>query len=174
MQYHARMSTYATTHLPEFDQEMASTRKVLERLPDDKWEWKAHPKSNTIGWNANHIAEIPGWAENILLQPGFDFRPVGGEPYRTPSLRGSKAVLEFFDRNVIQARKAIERVKDESLGDMWSLLDAGNPIITMPRGVAMRSWVFSHRIHHRAILTVNLRLNNIPVPAMYGPSGDES
>lgn len=165
--------SYVETHLPEFDQEMATTRKVLERLPDDKWDWKAHPKSNTIGWNANHIAEIPGWVENMLTQPGFDFNPVGGEPYRMPALRTRKDVLELFDRNVAQGRKAVSGVKDSAIGEMWSLLDAGNAIITMPRGVAMRTWLFSHLIHHRAILTVYYRLNDIPVPAMYGPSADE-
>jgi uncharacterized damage-inducible protein DinB len=166
--------SYSQTHLPEFDQEMASTRKVLERLPDDKWEWKAHPKSNTIGWNANHIAELPGWVPNMLNEPGFDFNPVGGTPYRTPSLNGRKAVLEFFDHNVKAGRAALANVKDSAMGDAWSLLDAGKPIVTMPRSAVMRTWLFSHMIHHRAILTVYYRLNDIPVPGLYGPSGDDA
>jgi uncharacterized damage-inducible protein DinB len=165
--------SYSQSHLPEFDHEMASTRAVLERLPDDKWQWKAHPKSNTIGWNANHIAEIPGWVENMLTQSGFDFNPVGGAPYRTPSLPNRKAVLDAFDKNVAAARKALANAKDSAMGDTWSLLDGGKPIFTMPRAAVMRSMFFNHLIHHRAILTVYFRLNDIPVPGLYGPSGDD-
>lgn len=166
--------SYAATHLPEFDYEMAVTRKVLERLPEDKWDWKVHPKSNTIGWNANHIAEIPGWVENVLTESGFDFNPVGGEPHKTVSHQTRQAVLDEFDRNVTAARKAIENVRDEALGETWTLLNAGTPVIAMPRAAVMRTWFFSHIIHHRAILTVSYRLNDIPVPAIYGPSADES
>ena len=76
--------TYAETLLPEFDQEMANTRKVLERLPDDKLDWQAHPKSHTIGWNANHVADIPNWLVAVLTTPSLDIAPVGGEPYASP------------------------------------------------------------------------------------------
>lgn len=165
--------TYAEQMLPEFDEEMQNARKVLERVPEDKLDWKAHPKSNTIGWNANHLAEIPEWGVTALTQSGFDVAPVGGEPYQTPSLRSRQAILEMFDRNVAAARKALAGVKDESLGETWSLLQGGNPIMSMPRAVVMRSFVLNHLIHHRAILCVYLRLNDIPVPGMYGPSGDE-
>jgi hypothetical protein len=106
--------SYAETILPEFEQEMASTRKVLERVPEEKWGWKAHAKSNTIGWNANHVAEIPGWAEGTRTQPSWDFAPVGGERYRTPSFRTQQEILNFFDRNVAAARKAIQEVKDDT------------------------------------------------------------
>ena len=82
--------SYAESHLPEFDHEMASTRKVLERIPDDKLDSCAHAKSNTIGWNANHLAELPGWAVNILTQPVFDFAPVNGERYQSPKLTVAK------------------------------------------------------------------------------------
>lgn len=165
--------SYAETILPEFDEEMASTRKVLQRVPEDKLDWKAHPKSNTIGWNANHVAEIPGWVEGTLTQPSWDFAPVGGEPYRMPAYRSKQKILDFFDRNVSAARKAIEDVKDEDLDQQWSLLEAGKPIITMPRRAVIRSFILNHLIHHRAILCVYYRLNDIPVPGMYGPSGDD-
>ena len=85
--------TYAESHLPEFDQEMASTRKVLERIPDDKLEWRAHPKSNTMGWNANHLADLPGWSVSILTQPSFDFAPPGGECSLRPSRNSRLARL---------------------------------------------------------------------------------
>lgn len=165
--------SYADMILPEFEQEMASTRKVLERLPEDKFDWRAHPKSNTIGWNANHVAEIPGWVEGTLTQDSWDVRPVDGEPYQTPKFATRKEVLDFFDANVAAAKQAIKQVKEESLGQSWSLLDQGKPIITMPRAAVIRTFVLNHLIHHRAHLCVYLRLNDIPVPGMYGPSGDE-
>ncbi|MGE3314361.1 MAG: DinB family protein [Planctomycetaceae bacterium] len=165
--------SYAESILPEFDAEMASTRKVLERVPEDRIDWKAHAKSNTIGWNANHIAEIPGWVEGTLTQTEWDFAPVGGEPYRTPSFRTRKEILDFFDANVASARRAIAAVKDEELPKMWTLLNGGEVIITMPRAAVIRTFILNHLIHHRAILCVYLRLNDIPVPGMYGPSGDE-
>ena len=165
--------TYAESILPEFDQEMASTRKVLERVPEDKLDWRAHPKSNTIGWNANHLAEMPGWVEGMLTAPSWDFAPVSGERYQSPKLTSRREILDLFDRNVAAARAAIAAVKDEEMGRMWTLLQAGKPIFTMPRAAVVRGVVLNHLIHHRAHLCVYLRLNDIPVPGMYGPSGDE-
>jgi len=165
--------TYAETILPEFDHEMASTRKVLEGLPEDKLDWRPHPKSNTIGWNANHLADLPGWAVAILTQPQFDFAPVGGQRYESPKLRTRQEILDLFDRNVAAARKAVEAVKDDEMNAMWSLLAGGKAIFTRPRPAVMRSFVLNHMIHHRAVLCVYLRLNDLPVPGMYGPSGDE-
>lgn len=162
--------TYAASILPEFDQEMASTRKVLERVPEDKLDWRAHPKSNTIGWNANHLAEIPGWVEGMLTAPSWDFAPVGGEPYQAPKLTSLRELLNLFDRNVAAARRAIAAVTDEEMGKMWSLLQAGKPIFTLPRAALIRRFVLNHLIHHRAHLCVYLRLNDIPVPGMYDPS----
>jgi uncharacterized damage-inducible protein DinB len=98
---------------------------------------------------------------------------VGGPRYETPKLQTRRELLDLFDRNVASARKAIAAVKDEDMPQMWSLLAGGKPIFTMPRAAVLRSFVFSHIIHHRAILCVYLRLNNVPVPGMYGPSGDE-
>lgn len=165
--------SYAESILPEFDQEMANTRKVLERIPDDKLDWKPHPKSHTIGWNAIHLAELPGWLTMVLNTTSLDIAPVGGEPYRSPTLGSRREILETFDRNVAAARQAIVEVKDESVGVPWTLEQGGQPIFTMPRATVIRSMVLNHLIHHRAILLVYLRLNDIPIPGMYGPSGDE-
>ncbi len=165
--------TYAETVLPEFDQEMASTRKVLERIPDDKLDWQAHPKSHTIGWNANHLVDLPNWLGETLTKHSLDIAPVGGEPYTLPKLTSRQEILDMFDRNVTNARKTLAAVKDEEAGKMWSLLKGGNTLFTMPRAAVVRSFVLNHIIHHRAILCVYLRLNDIPVPGMYGPSGDE-
>jgi uncharacterized damage-inducible protein DinB len=165
--------TYAETILPEFDQEMAKTRKVLERLPDDKLDWQPHPKSHTIGWNASHIADLPNWIVVTLTSPSLDFAPVGGEPYAFPKLSSGQEILEHFDRNVAAARKAITEVTDVDMAATWTLLRAGQPIFTMPRSAVVRGMVLNHLIHHRAHLCVYLRLNDLPVPGMYGPSGDE-
>jgi uncharacterized damage-inducible protein DinB len=164
---------YAETILPEFDQEMAKTRKVLERVPEDKLDWRAHPKSNTIGWNANHLAEIPGWVEGTLTTPSWDVAPAGGERYRSPRLTTRQEILELFDKNVAAARRAVAAAKDDQMGQTWSLLQGGKPLFTMPRAAVVRNFVLNHLIHHRATLCVYLRLNDIPVPGMYGPSGDE-
>jgi uncharacterized damage-inducible protein DinB len=162
---------YAETVLPEFDQEMANTRKVLERIPDDKFDWKPHTKSHTIGWNANHIADIPNWLVMVLNTPSLDIAPAGGGTFTSPKLTSRAGIVGLFDRNVAAARQAITEAKD--VDSPWSLLQAGNPIFTMPRSAVIRSMVLSHLIHHRAHLIVYLRLNDIPVPGMYGPSGDE-
>ena len=98
---------YAETILPEFDQEMASTRKVLERIPEDKFDWKAHPKSHTIGWNANHVADLPNWLVVTLTQPSLYIAPVGGPPFQLPKLTSRQEILDLFDKNVAAARQAI-------------------------------------------------------------------
>ncbi|MCL4209110.1 MAG: DinB family protein [Phycisphaeraceae bacterium] len=165
--------TFAQMTLPEFQHEMATTRKLLERLPEDKLGWKAHPRSNTIGWNACHLAEIPGWAVNILTEPFYDMNPTGREPYKTPNLTSRKAILDLFDANVAASAKAIAGFKDSALMETWQFKDHGQVLLEMPRAVAFRTWIISHTIHHRAILSVYFRLNDIPVPAIYGPSGDE-
>tara|TARA_R110002095_G_scaffold115506_4_gene100785 strand:- start:2968 stop:3474 length:507 start_codon:yes stop_codon:yes gene_type:complete len=165
--------TIAETFLPEFDMEMAGTRKVFERIPDDKLDWKAHPKSNTIRWVASHLVEIAAWSEGILTQDAWDINPVGGEPYKSVQLKSQQEILEQFDANVATARECIAATPDEEFHKSWSLLSAGHPLITMSRQGMIRTWVLNHSIHHRAHLCVYLRLNDIPVPGLYGPSGDE-
>ena len=165
--------SYAETILPEFDREMAMTRKVLERIPDGKLDWRAHPKSNTIGWNANHLAEIPGWVEAMLMLSKLDFSPAGGEPYQSPALTTRQDILDLFDLNVAAARKAIAAVKDHDMVQQWSCLLRGKPLFTLPRETVIRRFLINHLIHHRAILCVYLRMNDIPVPGMYDPSEDE-
>ena len=165
--------SYAEMILPEFDQEMANTRRVLERIPDETFTWQAHPKSRTFGWNANHVADLPGWMAAVLSSPSMDMAPVGGRPYQSPKLTTRAELLDLFDRNVARGRKALTEATDDDLHAAWSLLNAGQPIFTMPRAAVIRSFVLNHVIHHRAHLCVYLRLNDIPVPGLYGPSGDE-
>ena len=165
--------TIAESILPEFDIEMAGTRRTLERVPDEKLDWKAHETSNSIGWVACHLAEIVGWVEGTLTQDSWDINPPGGEPYKTPQFSSCQAILDLFDSNVANARKRIAATHDDEFSKPWSLLSAGEPLITMPKLGVIRTWVLNHSIHHRAHLCVYLRLNDIPVPALYGPSGDE-
>jgi len=159
--------------LPEFDQEMATTRKYLERVPMDKAAWKPHEKSMSMIQLAGHIAEMPGWGEVTVKQDSFDMQPAGAPPYEPPKVSTSKDLLDLFDKNVSKTRAAIASASDEALGKPWSLLAAGKNIFTMPRIAVLRSMVMSHVIHHRAQLSVYFRLNGVPVPATYGPSADE-
>jgi len=160
--------------LPEFDQEMANTRKALERVPDDKLGWKPHEKSGTMGWLATHIAMIPHWTDVIVRQLEFDMAPPGSPPYVPPLAGSVKEMLELFDKHVPAARAAIAGASDEELLKPWSLLAGGQPILTLPRIAALRGVIMNHLIHHRGQLTVYLRLNDVPVPALYGPSADEN
>ena len=159
--------------LPEFDHEMANTRKVLERIPEDKLSWRVHEKSNTIGWVAVHLAEMPSWVGQVLNHDSLDVDPPGGEPYRTPAAISRQDILDRFDRNVAAARAALAAAADEQFSKPWSLLKGGVTLVTMPRLAVLRSFVLNHSIHHRAHLCVYLRLHGVPVPALYGPSADE-
>lgn len=159
--------------LPEFEQEMAGTRKVLERIPEDKLELKAHPKSASIGWVANHLAEIPGWVAGTVTSESWDINPPGGEPYQSPTLTSRAEILKLFDQNVAEAKEGLKTVSDEELSKSWSLLAGGQPLFTLPKYGVIRSFVLNHTIHHRGHLCVYLRLNELPVPGLYGPSADE-
>jgi uncharacterized damage-inducible protein DinB len=155
--------------LPEFDHEMANTRKSLERVPDNKLAWKPHTKSMTMGNLGTHLATINGWAEAIIGQDSFD---VSNAP-PPPQLTSHAQMLETFDKSTASARKAIAAASDEQLMKPWSLLSGGKNIFTMPRVAVLRSFILNHTIHHRAQLGVYLRLNDVAVPSIYGPSADE-
>jgi uncharacterized damage-inducible protein DinB len=159
--------------LPEFDQEMATTRRTLERIPMDKPDWKPHEKSMAMGRLAIHLATLPDWATMTINQDSLDIAPVGGQPYQPPKASSQKELLALFDQSVERGRAAIVRTSDEHFSKPWSLLAGGKVIFTLPRAAVLRSSVMNHIIHHRAQLGVYLRLNNIAVPATYGPSADE-
>jgi len=160
--------------LPEFDIEMANTRKTLERVPDAKFSWKPHEKSGSMGWLAGHLANLPEWAVITIKQEGFDVAPGGVQHTHPPQPKTSKELLETFDKNVVAARAAIAGASDAELFKMWTLFNNGQKVLAMPKIACLRSWVMNHTIHHRAQLGVYLRLNNLPVPATYGPSADET
>ena len=162
----------AQAMIPEFDYEMANTRKTLERVPDDKFDWKAHEKSFSMGSVASHLSNLPSWTNIVLGMDQFDMAP-GGQPLKTPPCHSSEEVLAAFDKNVAEARKALESERDEHIFQSWKLLSNGSEVLAMPRVAVLRGFVMNHIIHHRAQLTVYLRLNDIPVPSLYGPSADE-
>jgi uncharacterized damage-inducible protein DinB len=160
--------------LPEFDNEMANTRKTLERVPDDKFGWKPHDKSFSMGHLASHIANLPDWVTHTIGKNSLDIAPTDGNKMKTPEAKSAKELLAIFDANAKAARKAIESAGDEEFVQPWSLLAGGKTIFTMPKRAVLRSFVMNHLIHHRAQLGVYLRLNDVPVPALYGPSADET
>ena len=159
--------------LPEFDHETANTRKALERVPEDKFGWKPHEKSMTMGRLATHIAELYAWVPTTFEVETFDFAPPGAPPYQ-PKIAGSRTeLLETFDKNAAAARAAIAAASDAQLMVLWTLLNGGKTVFSLPRIAVLRGMVINHAIHHRGQLAVYLRLNDIPVPALYGPSADE-
>ena len=155
--------------LPEFDMEMANTRKLLERFPDGKGDYKPHPKSMPLGRLAGHVAELPSWAKTTLEVEVLELQP-GMQPFVATS---RQQLLEAFDKHVAEARPVIERATDADWMKMWTLKFAGKAMMSMPRVAVMRNVVMNHIIHHRAQLGVYLRLNEIEIPGMYGPSADE-
>ena len=161
--------------LPEFDHEMAVTRKTLERVPEDKPDYKPHEKSMSMSRLAGHLAELPGFVTMALQNDSFNIRPAGGGPSRQPVVMTSrKQLLDEFDKNVANMRDTLSKASDESLMKSWSLMAGDKTILTMPRAAVVRSFCLSHIIHHRAQLGVYLRMNNVPVPSVYGPSADEN
>ncbi len=155
--------------LPEFDEEMKSTRKLLERVPEDKFDYQPHPKSMTLGRLAGHVAELPAWGKTTIEIDHLDIQP-GQKPYIATS---RQELLDTFDKNVAEARKAIAGVTDEHLQKIWTLTFSGKPVFSLPRVAVLRGSFMNHLVHHRAQLGVYLRLNNVEIPGMYGPSADE-
>ncbi|MGH9417345.1 MAG: DinB family protein [Terriglobales bacterium] len=159
--------------LGEFTHEMEVTRKYLERLPEEHFGWRPHPKSRPLGALAHHISQIPSYVERRLNTESFDFGLAGQAPPPAAPQASRQQLLDNFDRNVAQAKEALGAATDEQLQHPWTLLRAGKAIFTVPRAAVLRSMVLSHLIHHRAQLGVYLRMHDIPVPATYGPSADE-
>jgi uncharacterized damage-inducible protein DinB len=156
--------------LPEFDREMVSTRRVLERITPDKFEWRPHEKSNSLGRLASHVADLPGWAKLALTTDSLDLGPEGVQPQ---IMQTTEQLLELFDKNVAEGHAAIAAASDQDLFKPWALSNQGHKMFTMPKVAVLRNFTLNHIIHHRGQLTVYLRLTGIPVPSIYGPSADE-
>jgi uncharacterized damage-inducible protein DinB len=159
--------------LPEFDQEMRNTRVTLERITDALMDWKPHTKSFSFGELGNHLARLPGWGAATLTTESMDIDPEKGEFVPPPVAETVEGILAVFDESVAAFRGAFEEVSDADLMVPWTLLHGGNEIFTMPRIAVIRGMILNHIIHHRGQLTMYLRLNDLPVPALYGPSADE-
>jgi uncharacterized damage-inducible protein DinB len=155
--------------MQEFDREMTNTRKTLERVPADKWDWKPHQKSGTLGWLAGHIATLPGFGTSIIRRPSLN---IAGANF--PRVESHAQLIDTFDRASQDTRQALAELSDDQLEQTWMLTNNGQTIFSMPRYQALRAMCFNHIVHHRAQLTVYLRQLNVPVPALYGPSADES
>jgi len=153
--------------LKEFDQEMASTRRLLERVPDDKGTWKPHEKSFALGHLAQLVAWIPGWIAKSLREPHIDLAQSARYTFEP-----TDALLRMFETNVRQAREALAAVTGAVLDTPWSLKHGDHVILTAPRGEVVRQHL-NHLIHHRGQLTVYLRLVDVPLPSVYGPTADE-
>lgn len=153
--------------LPEFDQEMAVTRRLLERVPGGRADWKPHPKSFSLGHLAQLVSWMPGWIANTLRETRLDLQGAAGY-----SLEKTETLLAGFDQNVRDARAALEAAKDADFEVPWSLTRGDQVLFTQPRAAVVRSHI-SHLSHHRGQLTVYLRLLDVPIPSIYGPTADE-
>jgi len=164
----------AASLLPEFDYEFSNTRKLLERLPDDHLSWKPHVKSMELGRLAWHVADFPEWCRDTMKLPGMSVTAEDAPKYMN-LWQGKKRedILARFDHDLPEARQALAATSDEEMGRNWKMEWMGQTVVDMPRIAVYRSMVMNHMIHHRAQLGVYLRMLNIPIPGLYGPSADE-
>lgn len=157
--------------LPEFDHEMAITRRLLERVPENAFAWKPHDKAFGLGELATHLARLPHWGAAIL---NCDRHELANNNGQQPSGHATRAeILELFDLNVAEVRRGLCNCNESDLASPWTLTQSGRIVMSLPRASAFRSFLLSHVIHHRGQLTVYLRMQNVPLPPIYGPSADE-
>ena len=154
--------------LAELEREAAATRRTLERVPDGRYDWKPHEKSMTLGRLAELVARLPSWPVFMIKQDELELTTQQSQPLRT-----SRELVQALDEGVAEAREALANTTDEHLMKPWRLLFAGKVVSEEPRHLMLRGGVFNHLAHHRGQLTVYLRLNDVPVPAIYGPSADD-
>jgi uncharacterized damage-inducible protein DinB len=167
------MPTLVELLVPEFESEMASTRKVLAAVPEEKFGWKPHAKSFAMGRLAGHVAEISSWLTDTVEKGRLDL-VAGDQPENTRFVPTShEQLMEKFDGWVRQSRSDLAATNDAALEEIWVMTWNGQEILRMPRRQTIRTWVLNHTVHHRAQLGVYLRLNDIKVPGVYGPSADE-
>ncbi len=165
--------TISQSLLPEFDMEMANTRKVLERVPEQALGWRPHAKSMSMRQLASHLADLTEWAAVTLSQDDFDVNPKEGPAYRPFDMATVSANVKHFDDGTRRTRELLQTATDETMMRTWTLKASGQPLMAMPKVAVWRSFVMNHMIHHRAQLLVYLRQNDVPIPGLYGPSADE-
>ena len=159
---------FSDAFLPEFDHEMENTRTVLEVVPDQLLDWKAADDLNSIRWVASHIADTLSWVEVTLKETSFDIAPVDGPKHTSPLLDSGKAIVETFDQNVAHARQLLTEISDNELQVVWTLLQGGQELFSMPRMALVKNLFINHIVHHRAFLIAYLRMNGVSCPPMYG------
>ena len=162
----------AESMLPEFDHETATTRTLLERVPDGKAGWKPHAKSMSLGELAMHVASIPDWTPITLKHTEFDSNPPGGQSYTPPVYESTAKLLAAYDTGVKAARAMLAASSDGEMMVPWALKNGGKTIFSMPRVAVFRSFIMNHAIHHRGQLSVYLRLCDVALPSIYGPTAD--
>ena len=158
--------------MSEFDQEMAVTRQLLERLPEAAFGWKPHEKSMSLGGLATHLSQIPRWGISILARDGYDL--IDDSTGHAAEKATVADVLQTFDAHSREVRKALAERTDAELAMPWSLKRGGQLVMSMPKAGALRRFLFNHLVHHRGQLSVYLRMHNVPLPPIYGPTADES
>lgn len=158
--------------LADLEREAPITRRTLERVPDNKTDWKPHEKSMPLGYLSTLVATLPGWIAMMINQEELDLRPAGGKTFSPPVHSTSKDLVAALDESVAKAREALANTNDEHLMKTWRLLVGGKVVSEDPRHIFIRD-AFGHLAHHRGQLTVYLRLNDAPVPSIYGPTADE-
>ena len=163
--------TLKETLLSEFDDEIAVTRRLLDRLPDAAFSWKPHEKSMSLGGLANHLAQIPHWGTSILERDGYDL--VHDSDDRAAEKHSRAEVLETFDAHAVHVRRMLVAKTDAELTAPWALTSGGQLLMSMPRLGALRRFLLNHLVHHRGQLSVYLRLQGVPLPPIYGPTADE-
>jgi uncharacterized damage-inducible protein DinB len=160
------------TFIPQFDHEMGTTRRVLEVVPEADAAWRPHPKSSTLADLASHIAILALWCKFVVQQPELDLGlPANAAIARLP-FSTSADLLAKFDQYVREARSALEPITDDSMRESWTLKNRGATVFSLPRVAVLRGFILSHMIHHRGQLTVYLRLRDVPLPSVYGPTAD--
>jgi uncharacterized damage-inducible protein DinB len=158
--------------LPEFDYEMATTRRVIALVPEADAAWRPHPKSSSLGDLTAHIVMLPLWARLVAQQPEFDLGAPANASMAQMSFTTVTELLERFDLHVSEARAALAETSDAALGQNWTLKNRGKTVFSLPRRAALRGFILSHLIHHRGQLSVYLRLRDVPLPSIYGPTAD--
>jgi uncharacterized damage-inducible protein DinB len=162
----------AESMLPEFDHETGTTRMLLELVPEAKADWKPHVKSYSLGQLAIHIATIPQWTPVALRQTEFDTNPPGGQKYTPPPFQSVVRMLATYDEGVRSARAMLAAMTDAEFMVPWTLKNGGRNVFSMPRAGVFRSFILNHAVHHRGQLTVYLRLCDVSLPNIYGPTAD--
>ncbi|HEX9149344.1 MAG TPA: DinB family protein [Thermoanaerobaculia bacterium] len=159
--------------LGELEREAPASRRILERVPDGRYDWKPHEKSMPLGYLATLVATMPGWIDAMVNLDQLDFAPKEPSAYKPPELRTNRELLEAFDAALAKGHAALRATNDEHLRTTWKLLAGGEVVQEQPRYIAIGDGVLNHWAHHRGQLSVYLRLNDVPVPSIYGPTADE-